>query len=310
MRQRQTFAGSSVSCDCEIIVDEQMSSRGKKMLNSMASIASRCGINVICSTDWRGAAEWLMVYGIGHQGRRPWIEKHIESGGHMIGWDLGYWLRHAPIGFHMRLTIDHDHPWRMIEPENPQRLANTSIKLREDADPNGPIVLCGLGPKQRAWKRLQICEWEERTLRDLRAKFPNREIVYRPKIPDERLHDLEVMTGSIEEVLKGASLVVCQHSNVAVDACIAGVPVMCEDGISYALYRHGENPTREQRLDFLRSLAHWQYTPAESHLAWAFIKRKLCESTSVVARQSETDGSTSTRSVTPAQPETLNLSSS
>ena len=37
-------------------------------------------------------------------------------------------------------------------------------------------------------------------------------------------------TGTIADVLNGCSVVVCRHSNVAVDACIAGVPVECEGG--------------------------------------------------------------------------------
>ena len=72
--------------------------------------------------------------------------------------------------------------------------------------------------------------------------------------------------------MKGASLVVCSHSNVAVDACIAGIPVDCTDGAALALYKDNQNPTVERRLEFLRSLAWWQWSTREAPQAWEFIK--------------------------------------
>ena len=79
----------------------------------------------------------------------------------------------------------------------------------------------------------------------------------------------------IEEALKGKSLVVCRHSNVAIDACIAGVPVRCEDGAAFALYRDFERPTRDERLGFLRSLAWWNWKPSEAGEAWKYLISRL-----------------------------------
>jgi hypothetical protein len=121
-------------------------------------------------------------------------------------------------------------------------------------------------------------EWERKTLAALRAAYPGRRVVYRPKRP-EQLDNLPVATAPIEEVLKGASLVVCRHSNVAVDACIAGVPVVCEDGAAAALYgsdlRRPANPGGEERRQFLERLAWWQWKPSEAKLAWQFLL-KVC----------------------------------
>lgn len=75
----------------------------------------------------------------------------------------------------------------------------------------------------------------------------------------------------IDEALRGASLVVCRHSNVAVDACVAGIPVECDDGAAAALYRGNPNPTREQRAEFLRRLTFWEWRPDEAAQAWDWI---------------------------------------
>ena len=71
--------------------------------------------------------------------------------------------------------------------------------------------------------------------------------------------------------MRGARLVVCRHSNVAVDAVIAGVPVECEDGAAYWLRDKPYTP--EVRRDFLDRLAWWQWKPEECMKAWEFIRR-------------------------------------
>src|SRR5690606_31042250 len=99
--------------------------------------------------------------------------------------------------------------------------------------------------------------------------FPGRKVIFRPKRRDDM--KLPCKTDGetpIAELLRGSSLVVCRHSNVAVDAAIAGVPFECEDGA--AAWLQARPYTAENRLDFLRRLAHWQYRPDEADRAWAF----------------------------------------
>ena len=147
------------------------------------------------------------------------------------------------------------------------------MPLREHADPAGPIILVGLGTKSRTY--LNDEDWESRTLARLEQRFPNRRILHRPK-PGHgytKLHCERDTTTPIAELLRGASLVVCRHSNVAVDAAIDGVPFECEDGA--AAWLTGKPFTPEQRLDFLRRLAWWQWRVTEAPLAWAFIVATL-----------------------------------
>jgi len=257
--------------DCEVILQPRTSRRGEKILRAMVETATPAGVSVYLSSEWKGRSEWLMSYGLGHVGRRPWINDHLRAGGHLIGWDLGYWGRDTPVNFSMRLTIDADHPHRLIKTMPPERFDNAGINLRNDADSAGPIILVGQGRKQRKFIGSGGPDWETKKLADLRVRYPGKKILYRPKVPGESLRSCKNASGSIEQAIEGASLVVCSHSNVAVDACIAGIPVECEDGAAYALYKNNHAPTTEQRLEFLRALAWWQWTPCESLQAWKHI---------------------------------------
>ena len=121
-------------------------------------------------------------------------------------------------------------------------------------------------------------EWEHRILAQVHSAYPGARILYRSKRP-EHFDGCPSIDGSIEQALKGASLVVCHHSNVAVDACIAGIPVVCADGAAAALYNNDllnpVTPSFEERLRFLRNLAWWQWHPSEAKKAWTFIKAIL-----------------------------------
>jgi hypothetical protein len=77
-------------------------------------------------------------------------------------------------------------------------------------------------------------------------------------------------SSTIEQLLCGASLIVCRHSNVAIDGAIAGVPFECEDGA--AAWLKPQPYTRENRLRFLCRLSWWQWRPDEAGEAWAFIR--------------------------------------
>jgi hypothetical protein len=158
------------------------------------------------------------------------------------------------------------------------RWNSTHIQLREDYDPNGPIVLVGLGPKSRH----MASSWERDTLAAIRKAYPKRPVLYRPKPNRPFLPDLGVplnITDPVDEVLRGASLVVCRHSNVGVDACIAGIPVVCESGAASLLYGNDllapVVPTREQRLAFLQRLAWLNWNDEEAPAVWRWIRQGL-----------------------------------
>lgn len=263
---------------CEVLVDPKMFPRGERMLKAMIAAAP---IKLKVRQTYQGDCELLMVYGTGHPVRRPWQLKHLAKGGRMIGWDLGYWNREAHGTFAMRCTLDADHPQRFIRPEPAERWERAGIELREDYDPKGPIVVVGMGPKAHRAHGLKPLAWETRAIRAAQTIAGSREVVYKPKRPSDISPAIVPVLSekSITQALRGASLVVCRHSNAAVDACIAGVPVVCEDGAAAALYTGAmaapTMPTRQQRLAFLHSLAWWQWTPEEAAQAWKYLLSRV-----------------------------------
>lgn len=195
----------------------------------------------------------LMMWGVGRPGHSAHRDRAIHQGRKVVMWDLGY-----KKGYY-RLSIDHDHPWRLFD-QTPETGRTFPAELREDAG-EGPILLIGMGRKSKSY--LNSYNWESRKIGELKRRFPGVPIVVRPK---PRAGDGATR---IEDALKGCRLVVCRHSNVAVDACIAGVPFECEDGAAFWLI---DKPfTTENRQRFLNKLAHWQYQPEEAKQAWEFI---------------------------------------
>lgn len=264
----------------EVLLVQDLSERGRLMLKAMVEAAPDVGVKpVISAKGYRGDCKVLMTYGTGHPIRRPYWQKQRQKGGRCIGWDLGYWHHRANGTFTMRATLDTDHPPQFIRDEAPERWDGQGIALREDSNPDGPIVLVGMGVKAARVQNVKPLTWEALQLKKLREEFPKRRIVFRPKHQDGPfLRDLPLMrTGPIEDVLRGASLVVCRHSNVAVDACIAGIPVRCEDGAALALYKGNPAPSREDRLRFLRSLAWWNWKPEEAKDAWTYLLTRLSD---------------------------------
>lgn len=241
------------------------------MLDNLRVFARKQGFTTSVTQSYEGKSDLLVLYGVGHVDRAPVRTKHLESGRNVILWDVGYFGRKKIAGF-LRCSINHDHPQAFLSltPSKPTRWAFHGIPLRNDYNDKGPIILVGLGPKTRVYLP-ELENWELNKLRDLRRAYPNRRIIYRPK--PRRVHPkLTIETDAaspIEDILRGASLVVCRHSNVAIDACIAGIPFETDDGAAYWL--RGKEYTPQVRLDFLQRLAWWQWHKTEADEAWLFL---------------------------------------
>lgn len=251
----------------EILMDPNTSMKATRMLTALAGAIAR-HTRVVVTKAYQGACDWVVIYGYGAPDRDAARKAHVRSGRHAWLWDLGYFDRQRVL----RCSIDHDHPQAYLDrtfPE-PSRFDSLKIKLREDANPDGHILLIGLGRKSRAY--LDEQQWEKSRLATLRHRFPGRDIIYRPKpgSPPVQLDCKADGETPIETLLRGCALVSCRHSNVAVDAAVAGVPFECEDGA--AMWLQAKPYTRENRLDFLRRLVWWQWRPEEAGAAWKFIQ--------------------------------------
>ena len=238
------------------------------ILDAFAEAVRQAGDDLRETQAYEGRSDWLVLHGVGGRMHDAARRAHLQRGGHALVWDFGYWDR-AKVTGHMRMSINTDHPQQWLDRTPPG--GRTTPTLREDADPAGPILLIGLGRKSR--KYLNASDWERRAYAELVRRFPGRRIVFKPKgvdplrLPCERA-DPET---PIEELLRGSALVVCRHSNCAVDAVIAGVKFEAEDGA--ATWLRGREFTPANRLEFLRRLAWWQYKPHEASVAWSFAKQ-------------------------------------
>jgi len=251
----------------EILIEPNMSTYGTAMLKALAKIEGK----VVSAPTGNDKA--LMIYGVGHRSRKEIAERHLASGGRLVLWDLGY-CRDKFIGA-MRLSFNEWHPQNYLDlaPLDSSRWDRMHVSLRNDFDPEGPVVLIGLGPKTRAI--ISDPDWEMKTYFELKARFPKRKVIFRPK--PKRPYPVfkcELSIGEpIEAALKGASLVVVRHSNVAVDAVIAGIPFEASDGA--AKWLEGKPYTPKNRLEFLWRLWHFNWTANEAKEAWRMIHR--CE---------------------------------
>jgi hypothetical protein len=252
----------------QVLRARKASHTGEALLLAVEQAVRAAGDEIV--TD---RPEVLILYGVGAAVNDQARREQLARGGRVLHFDLGYFGRQKLTGY-VRMCLDRDHPQHLLDatPNDPERWAAHGIKLREDAKANGPIVLVGLGRKSRIY--LGAPNWERDKLKEIRSRLYGREVIFRPK----RAADISLPIRSdavtpITALLRGASLVVCRHSNVAVDAAIAGVPFEAEDGA--AMWLQAREFTRENRLDFLRRLAHWQYRPDEAGEAWAFAKRMI-----------------------------------
>ena len=251
----------------EILIAPPLSHRGEKMLRALARVAPP---GSVVTSRYAGQCDLLVIYGPGAPVRLQQSAQHRARGGHVVMWDLGYWDRDATV----RLAVDTLHPTAAQLDLAPE-IHRATFNLRDDADPAGPIMLVGLGPKSCVAYGYAPMQWETRQLDFLRARFPGREIFWRPKgDKPTTMRGTTLRHGMpIHEAMAGCSLVVCRHSNVAVDACIAGVPVECEDGAALALYHGNAHPTREERTRFLQRLAWFNWGFNEAQACWNWISK-------------------------------------
>ena len=261
-----------------ILITPATAHKARRFLLSLAE--ARPTVDV--SSTYRDC-DVLMLYGLGGADRLPIATAHLAKGKPFIAWDLGYWDR-GRTGRKFRLSFNSNHPDSVMAGDSPppDRFESAGLATGNVGNPAGPIMIVGNGAKSNAvWSR----DWAAKKSIELAKRFPDRTIIYRPK-PG---HPMEsgvkyhsVSTGPIDDELHSISLVVCRHSNVAVDACRMGVPVVCDAGAASVIYpqsldQKGNQPSEGQRMNFLNRLAHWQWGGDEAAQAWQFIDRKLCD---------------------------------
>ena len=192
--------------------------------------------------------------------------------------DLGYWQRDR----YYRLAVGGWSAERYVRAGLPaDRFDALGLQVKPWREQGSEIIVAGSTAKAAAEDGFGYMEWERRAIAQLRGC--GRPVVYRPK-PNDRLAQPIAGAGydtrPINEALANAWAWVTHHSNSAVDALLAGVPVHCEIGaaaaMSVPLDRIARATLVDGREQFLADVAWLQWTLDEmrSGEAWAHLKER------------------------------------
>lgn len=277
--------------DAEFLMDDFTRSRGRLVVQGLHDTALLHGISPRATTRYEGGRKLLVMWGPGHPTHYSAFKRHRKAGGIGIAFDMGYWDQgrgSTALGMN-RVAVNALHPDNIVMRIrwDVPRPGYVPPVLRDDWKHRGRVVLVGLGPKTREQYGLRDGEWERGMLSRIKAAWHGARVVLRPKPGTPFVSiGIPVVEGRIEDELVGAHAVVCKHSNVAVDAIKAGVPVICEAGAAAAIcatrvdaIEHIVPMERERREDFLARLAWYQWTAAECWAghAWPALLRMVEE---------------------------------
>lgn len=203
--------------------------------------------------------------------------------------DLGYWCRRLAgrfDGYH-KVVVSGRHPTRYFQSVRHDDARRLHLERRNiDLTPRpwhkgDAVLVAGMGDKAATYEGYAPGQWEEATIARLRT-ITDRPVVYRPKPSWATARPIEGSIYSprdepLDAVLARCHIVVTHHSNVAVDAILAGVPVYAEDGVARPMgiadliaVGHPCYPTDHERRQFVDDLTYTQWSVAEiaDGLAW------------------------------------------
>jgi len=250
--------------DYLLIETRRMSSSARRLIRSLNGELQRRQLNAEIS-DKYAPSKVLLMYGPGGPTQQAISAKHQ---GDSVFFDLGYWDRKLP-NRHYRVSINRPHPIDIMSVPKYGAGRNTP-KIKTVKIKSNNILLIGNAPKSIAFGAKN---WTAEKSKEIRRLFPNQKIIYRPKpkrpMEPGVIYDDQSIKIPINTALRDCGLVVCRHSNVAIDACLLGVPVVCDDGAAAGIYpsdlEHWENqPTLAERIDFIERLAYYQWDSNES----------------------------------------------
>lgn len=204
------------------------------------------------------------------------FDLYRQGGGHFVHIDLGWWGRKPPHdvlgGFH-KVAVDGREPGSYFRRNFPgDRFARTGLTIAPWRQVGNHILVAGMSEKSARTRGYAPQQWEAFAIRTLQGIYPTRPILYRPKPSWTGASPIIGAAYSpasvpLEEALRGAWAVVSCHSNVAVDALVAGIPIYVEGGVaadfSTPLDQLATPRMPEGREQLMADIAYAQWTPEE-----------------------------------------------
>lgn len=178
----------------------------------------------------------LAAYGWVH---RDAFAAQAKAGGRFLYVDLGYWTRKLYQGDYdglHKVVVGARHATGYFKRGRPHDRLDGAPEVRPWRATGRHIILAGMSGKGAASVGLQPYEWERRMIRQLR-KVTDRPILYRPKPSWKQAQPLDgaafsPRTEPIGVALVDAWALVTPHSNAALDALAAGVPIHAAEGLA------------------------------------------------------------------------------
>ena len=260
---------------------------GRALAQGLAKLA--IPHKLLSSTGYPGKpeADIAIFYGLSDGLKRIFDDYRIHRRALFV--DLGYWHRRKKTrwdGYH-KVCIDDRHPTAYFQrvPRDDQR-----VRAMELPDPapwrasGTHILVAGMSGKAAAAEGLAAEQWERETIATLR-RITSRPIIYRPKpnwnMARPILGATLDATTPLEIALRDCHVAVSHHSNVMIDALMAGVPIICEGGAASVLnggtLADVENPAMpDGREQFMRDLSYtqWKMEEMASGMFWRFMRRE------------------------------------
>lgn len=230
----------------------------------------------------RPDSDVAIFYGLSDGLRQIFDDYRTDPARRVIFADLGYFGRRKRSrydGYH-KLVLNARHPTEYFQREQhaPDRFASFGIPIQPWRKEGRHVLVVGMSAKAARAEGLVPEAWERETVNQLR-RITHRPIVYRPK---PNWDDARPIMGAdfrkdqtLAEAFADCHAVVAHHSNVAVDALIAGIPCICPDGVAsvmsgWNLTQIESPPMPKGRNQWAADLAYTQYSVDEMQDGRAF----------------------------------------
>lgn len=183
--------------------------------------------------------------------------------------DAGFWSRET----HNKLALGGRWSPLTGRDYDDRRFRHHAVTVALTRKPGSTILVCGMSAKAAGSWGMNPEEWERDAVSRLRS-VGAREVIYRPKPtwPDARAIKGSTFDRSsgVDQTMRRVHGVVSHHSNAAIDALAAGLPIYVEIRISRPLsvpqledIVGATAPDQATRQRFLNEIAYHQWTLAE-----------------------------------------------
>ncbi len=240
------------------------------------------------STTFNGIpdADIAVFYGFNEPLRRV-FDTYVAAGLKAVCVDLGYWGRkelNPILGYH-KISVNDRHPTAYFQrvAHDGSRAARFRLAIAPWRAKGEHILLAGMGEKSAECEGFEPEQWEREAIAAIR-QVSDRPIIYRPKPSWKEAQRIEgagfaPKAVQLESLFPRCHAVVTHHSNVAVEALVAGIPVFSFKGAGAVLSSNDlsaiEKPIMPGgRHQFVNDLAWTQFHNSEmkSGVAWRHLK--------------------------------------